>query len=96
MAPDIAPATDRMRFGASPSQQGYWHPGLLSSFTFLMAEHGTPVCASMMLGDATYARSQLRLACTFDDEELQHLAVAMLRSSTHDAPVTAASVQWPH
>ena len=93
MARDTASVADRIRLDGSPSHQGYWDPELLSSFTFLMAGHGSPVCASMMLGDTGYARLQLRLACTFDDEELQHLAVAMLRSSTHESAATAASVQ---
>lgn len=96
MAPDTASTIERNGISGFASQQAYWDAGLLSSFTFLMAGHGSPVCASMMLGDAGYARMQLRLACTFEDEELQHLAVAMLRSSIHEAPVAPATVQWPH
>ncbi len=96
MAPDTASITESTRFASAQYPLTYWDPGLLSSFSFLMAGHGSAVCASMMLGDAGYARMQLRLACTFDDEELQHLAVAMLRSSTGDAPVASATAQWPH
>lgn len=50
----------------------------LSAFTFLMAGHGRSVCASTMLRDPSYAREQLRLACTMDDQALQQLAVRML------------------
>ena len=80
MAPDTASVTTNTRFGFSRSRQAYWEPELLSSFTFLMAGHGSPVCASMMIGDPEYARGQLRLACTYDDQALQQIAVEMLSS----------------
>ena len=77
--PDIPAQT----IEAEPSRLGYWNPELLSSFTFLMSGHGSPVCASMMLGDADYARVQLRLACTLNDQMLQQVAVEMLSAVTH-------------
>ena len=52
--------TGRCPFRAVPFQHCYWNPELLSSFSFLMAGHGSPVRASMMLGDPNYAREQLR------------------------------------
>ncbi len=79
-----------------PSRLCYWDPELLSSFTFLMAGHGTPVCASMMLGDAEYAREQLRLACTLDDHALQQTAVEMLSGFTHQATEHNVLVEWAH
>ena len=56
----------------------YGNAELLSSFASLMAEHGKPVCASTMLNNPKYARKQLRLACTMEDQALQQLAVKML------------------
>jgi hypothetical protein len=79
-----------------PSRRCYWDPEMLSSFTFLMAGHGSPVCASMMLGDAEYAREQLRLACTLDDRMLQQVAVQMLSGFSHDATERNVLVEWAH
>lgn len=77
-----------------PSRLCYWDPAVLSSFTFLMSGHGSPVCASMMLGDAEYARERLRLACTLDDRELQQIAVEMLGGFTHHATEHNVLVEW--
>ncbi len=79
-----------------PSRLCYWNPESLSSFTFLMAGHGSPVCASMMLGDAEYATEQLRLACTLDDRVLQQIAVEMLSGFTHQATEHNVLVEWAH
>jgi len=43
-----------------------------------MAGHALCVNESMMLGDATYARSMLRRACALPDPALQQMAVEML------------------
>lgn len=81
---------------ANPLHQCDWKPEWLSSFTFLMSGHGCPIRASMMLGDAAYARKQLRLACTFDDPVLQQLAVQMLGPLSHAGPPLEATPQWCH
>jgi hypothetical protein len=95
---DYTSAIDNQRRTAKtePSRLCYWNPELLSSFTFLMAGHGSPVCASMMLGDAEYAREQLRLACTLDDRTLQQIAVEMLSGFTHHATEHNVLVEWAH
>lgn len=62
----------------------------LSLFAFLMAAHRLPVRIAMLLGDATYLRRQLRLACTTDDSALQQLALGMLRQ-TDRAPAPASA-----
>ncbi len=74
----------------------YWNPELLSSFTFLMSGHGRPVCASMMLGDADYAREQLRRACTLDHHALQQIAAQMLGSLTHLPTERTVPVEGAH
>ena len=79
-----------------PVRRCYWNPDLLASFTLLMSGHGAPVCASMMLGDADYAREQLRLACTLDDRMLQQTAVEMLGGLTHHATERNVWVEWAH
>lgn len=56
----------------------YRNSKVMSSFASLMSGHGRSVCASMMLSDPRYAREQLRLACTMDDQVLQQLAVKVL------------------
>lgn len=89
-------STGRCPFRAVPFQQCYWNPELLSSFSFLMAGHGAPVRASMMLGDPGYAREQLRLACTFDDHLLQQVAVEMLNSFSPLAPHVETATRWAH
>lgn len=78
-----APVITRRSLPGLPSTACYWIPDLLSSFTFLMSGHATPINASMMLGDTAYARDQLRLACTFDDRGLQQVAVEMLSTLGH-------------
>ena len=80
---------------AVPVQHCAWDPKQLSNFTFLMAGQGAPVRASMMLGDAGYARDQLRLACTFDDVSLQALAVEMLAAFTYGTSVAVSGSPWP-
>ena len=70
----------------APPRAYCWDADVLSSFTSLMSAHGSPVCASLMLGDAEYARGQLRLACTLDHRVLQQIAVQMLGGFTHPNP----------
>lgn len=87
---------DRQQYLSSLTHPEYfWSVDLLASFTFLMSGHGVPVCASMMLGDAEYARERLRLACTLDDHPLQQLALEMLGALSHLSPARQ-SAQWEH
>ena len=87
---------DDNTFRRFPPSRFNWSPELLPSFTFLMSGHGVPVCASMMVGDAAYAREQLRLACTFEDQVLQQLAVAMLRPVAQLRPARSETLQASH
>ena len=66
-----------------------WKPGLLSSFTFLMAGHGRSVSAAMMLGDPGYAQVQLAIARSLDDKPLRQVAREM------EEAVLCGVVQWP-
>ena len=56
----------------------YGNAESLPTFARLMSGQGRSICASMMLSDPGYARTQLRLACTLDNQALQQLAVKML------------------
>lgn len=52
----------------------YWPAHTLHAFTLQMAARGHCVSASMMLGDAEYARAQLRHAHCLGDSALRALA----------------------
>ena len=74
----------------------YWNPELLHAFTLHMAGHGLCVSESMMLGDAAYARANLRHACAMDDQTLQQLAMEMLCTLGHDTDPEALPRGWAH
>lgn len=63
-------------FGAMPvaAPVHYWPVDTLHAFTLQMAARGHCVSASMMLGDACYAREQLRHAQCLGDKALHALA----------------------
>lgn len=89
-------STDKREYLSSlTSPEYFWSVDLLASFTFLMSGHGVPVCASMMLGDAEYARDRLRRACTLDDHALQQLALEMMGALSHLNPARGGQ-QWEH
>lgn len=100
MAPATALFNDRLKDSrarlVAPVVLTSWSSGQLAMFTFLMSGHGLPVCASVMVGSTDYARQQLRLACTFDDQVLQQLAVGMLRHFTPTNPTPQDAHQWSH
>ena len=68
----------------------YCPSSLLSAFTLLMAGHGRPVSASMMLGDREYAMWQLARAHTLQDRELRGIAARLFAYFDDErAPVPA-------
>lgn len=54
--------------------ESYWPGQFLHAFTLQMAAHGHSVSASMMMGDARYAKEQLAHAGRMEDATLRSLA----------------------
>ena len=83
MAYANAAVTDyRQRFAGTLAEP-LWSATDLGKLLFLMSGHGLSVSAQRMIADSDYAREQLRLACTTDDQALQQLAVEMLNAIAH-------------
>ena len=86
MAYASAAVTDyRQRF-AGTLPQPMWSAAALGRLLFLMSGYGLSVSAQRMIADSDYAREQLRLACTVDNQALQRLGVEMLSAIAHLNP----------
>lgn len=95
MAYATAAVTDYRHRFAGKVPEPSWSASDLGRLLFLMSRYGVSLSARRMIADCEYAREQLRLACTIDDQALQQVAVAMLSAIAHLNPARNP-IRWSH